>query len=137
MLEKPWTTEKDRARRLVRKALRQGTLKRPKKCEHCGRSGKASDGRAYIHAHHYKGYTRPLDVQWLCPLCHFEYDPRASGEANGRAKLTNADVAAIRRNYRPAKNQHGNENAAPALAKKYGVVQTTILEIVWGRHWTK
>lgn len=37
-------------------------------CECCGNE-KAD-------AHHWKGYDRPLDVQWLCRSCHVTLEPR-------------------------------------------------------------
>lgn len=54
--------QKIKAQRLVYAAMRNGTLKK-KPCEKCG-AGK-------VHAHHTE-YSRPLDVQWLCPFHHGE-----------------------------------------------------------------
>lgn len=51
-----------RANTAIATALRSGTLTR-KDCEKCGAK--------YTHAHH-KDYSRPLDVQWLCPSHHKE-----------------------------------------------------------------
>lgn len=44
-------------------AVRAGRLKRPEACSACGQ--KASR----IHGHHHD-YSKPLEVQWLCPRCH-------------------------------------------------------------------
>lgn len=55
--------EKWVAYREVEKAIKRGTLIRPDACSSCGETG----GR--IHAHH-TDHSKPLDVQWLCPLCH-------------------------------------------------------------------
>lgn len=52
--------DRDRARRLVGRALRAGRLERLP-CEKCG-SVKSQ-------AHH-EDYSRPLDVRWLCFPCH-------------------------------------------------------------------
>jgi hypothetical protein len=52
--------EKMKARDAVRAALASGALVRLP-CEVCG--------RADTHGHHVD-YARPLDVRWLCPLCH-------------------------------------------------------------------
>lgn len=46
----------------VRKALQEGTLKRPEICSVCGASG-------HIVQHH-PNYTRPLHVRWVCQSCH-------------------------------------------------------------------
>ncbi len=53
----------DKARNLVKKAIKAGTLTRPSSCSKCGNT----DIR--IEAHH-KDYTKPLDVMWLCRSCH-------------------------------------------------------------------
>lgn len=58
-----------RAKRAVRQAVywavRTGILHRPDRCEHCGRRPPPHR----LHAHH-ADYSRPLDVTWLCSLCH-------------------------------------------------------------------
>lgn len=55
--------EKVYARNLVYKHVRRGHMVKPEKCEQCGNSyGK-------VHAHH-NDYSKPLEVQWLCDLCH-------------------------------------------------------------------
>ena len=46
----------------VARALRSGRLVRPDTCEICGRLGQ-------VEAHH-PDYTRHLDVEWLCRICH-------------------------------------------------------------------
>ncbi len=48
--------------RIVAMAKKTGKLI-PQPCESCGTSNK-------IHAHH-DDYSKPLDVRWLCPLCHY------------------------------------------------------------------
>lgn len=53
------------ARESVRKALKSGRLVRPVNCEGCHLP---KDG---IQAHH-KDYTKPREVDWLCPDCHGE-----------------------------------------------------------------
>lgn len=50
------------ARTSVGNAIRDGKLKRGDACEMCG-------SRKHLHAHH-DDYNRPLDVRWLCALCH-------------------------------------------------------------------
>lgn len=52
------------ARDQFAQALRAGTIRRPKRCEGCGKEGRV-DG-------HHHDYNRPLFVEWLCPACHRE-----------------------------------------------------------------
>ena len=53
-----------------------------------------------------------------------------SGEKNGRAKLTEAQVVEIRVRYSEGDTQS-------ELAKEFGVTQTAISHIVYGRNWPK
>ena len=63
--------KKYRVRALVAAAVRLSILKRPKRCSECRTVPKPRiDGRSMIHAHHHKGYDKPLDVIWLCAKCH-------------------------------------------------------------------
>jgi hypothetical protein len=57
--------EKERAYRLVRHAVRSGTLQQ-KCCELCGSTEQ-------IQAHH-ADYSKPLDVLWRCFKCHREHE---------------------------------------------------------------
>lgn len=56
----------------VHRALKEGRLVRPDKCETCGEAKMYKDGRPGIHAHH-PDYNKPLDVMWLCRKCHFQW----------------------------------------------------------------
>jgi hypothetical protein len=51
-----------RAHNEVARALRTGELIKPKKCEGCGKEKKLGG--------HHEDYTKPLEVDWLCQLCH-------------------------------------------------------------------
>jgi hypothetical protein len=51
-----------RAHHLVYKAVKARKLIRPESCSRCGKKCKP-------HAHH-KDYEKPLDVLWLCIVCH-------------------------------------------------------------------
>lgn len=54
--------EEWKVNQLVSKAIKSGKIEK-QPCEVCG------DGN--VHAHH-SDYSKPLDVQWLCPLHHKE-----------------------------------------------------------------
>lgn len=58
-----------RAAYAVHSAVRAGTLIRPELCENCGQPA-----RSRIHGHH-RSYTPEhlLDVEWLCPKCHYTW----------------------------------------------------------------
>ena len=60
--KKPEKTEKTICRKRFNKRVESGKIIRPKQCSDCG-----SEGR--IHGHH-ADYSKPFDVEWLCPLCH-------------------------------------------------------------------
>jgi hypothetical protein len=45
-------------------AVRVGVMKKPDACEQCGKIWK-------IQAHH-ENYEKPMDVNWLCSVCHGE-----------------------------------------------------------------
>jgi hypothetical protein len=57
------------AKRAIRQAVywavRTGLIERPDRCARCGDSPPPHR----LHAHH-PDYSKPLDVVWLCSLCH-------------------------------------------------------------------
>lgn len=55
-------TEESRARVALNNAVARGAVQRPACCSACGSAGR-------VEAHHVD-YSRPLDVEWLCTLCH-------------------------------------------------------------------
>lgn len=61
--------KKHYARQAVIAAVRVGALTRPARCPTCNRKCK-------VHGHHHKGYDKDhyLDVQWLCPSCHYKQE---------------------------------------------------------------
>jgi len=56
--------EKETARRKFSRAIKAGQIIRPSICSKCGSAGK-------IEGHHHD-YKKPLDVVWLCFMCHRE-----------------------------------------------------------------
>lgn len=59
--------EKDRARRTVQRAVRDGRLHKPNACERCDELTEARE----LHGHH-EDYSKPLEIEWLCRDCHQE-----------------------------------------------------------------
>jgi len=57
---------KVKARQAVRNAIRKGEIRKPAKCQGCGKETTELD------AHHYKGYIKRhwLDIKWICEDCH-------------------------------------------------------------------
>ena len=51
-----------KAHNKVQNAIRHGKLTKPEKCEWCGQ-------RDNLQATH-DDYSKPFDVEWLCPKCH-------------------------------------------------------------------
>jgi hypothetical protein len=58
--------EKIEAHTAVKSAVQHGVLVRPETCARCGKVGK-------VEASH-SDYSEPLDVEWLCRMCHLEKD---------------------------------------------------------------
>lgn len=50
------------AQHLARQAVSKGQISKASSCERCGAEGET-------HGHH-ADYSRPLDVEWLCRVCH-------------------------------------------------------------------
>ena len=58
------------------------------------------------------------------------------GRLNGRALLTETDVREIRRVYRRGhKSRAGDSRSCVGLARRFGVSEDAIREVVKGRHW--
>ena len=48
----------------VYRALKKGMLTKPSGCQMCG-------SKEYIQGHH-EDYSKPLEVMWLCSMCHLD-----------------------------------------------------------------
>ncbi len=122
--------KKASARRQLRAAVNCGELVRPTICENCGKE-ETRLGVSGIHAHHYKGYDFPLDVQWVCAACHaiLEINTRFKRGAEHKiAKLTAVNVTSIRDALRKG-------DTLAAIAAVFAVSKKTILNIKHGRIW--
>ena len=58
--------KKTKARNAVHNAVRDGRLIKPPHCSRCGIRGVKIEG-------HHEDYSKPLEVRWLCTLCHRRY----------------------------------------------------------------
>ena len=113
----------------VKRAIDGGILRRPKRCERCGREPcSGSDGRSLIQAHHHNGHDKQLEVQWLCPRCHHIVDGNCGSTAPG-AKLTEEDVREILFLVDAG-------FGCVTLGSAYGVSKYLIRDISRGRQWS-
>lgn len=124
--------EKTKAQNSLNYAIRKGDIVRGN-CEECGTSEK-------VHAHH-DDYSKPLQVKWLCFMCHklahpvddedkrvkFEGAKRAdvSGIKNPCSRLTEEQVKQIRESYKSGVSQQ-------KIADSLSVSQATISQIIRG-----
>lgn len=68
--KRPHVIAKARARATAAYAIASGRIKRPDRCELCGRKeSHLADGRSSLRADHYKGYEHPLVVRFVCLSC--------------------------------------------------------------------
>jgi hypothetical protein len=61
---------------MVNNKVANGTLVKPDNCVECG----SSEFR--LHGHH-DDYAKPLEVRWLCPLCHHKWHKENGEGKNG------------------------------------------------------
>ena len=66
------TKASDKAQNLLESAIKKGVVVRKTHCEECGETGVFKDGRTKVQAHH-PDYSKPLDVMWLCQVCHHQW----------------------------------------------------------------
>lgn len=64
--KKPVDRQKHEARMAVNAAIGKGLIFKPKVCEGCN---KQVANKGHLHGHH-EDYSKPLDVVWLCRICH-------------------------------------------------------------------
>lgn len=102
------------AHRLAAKARKAGTLVPPAACEGCGAAKR-------LLAHH-EDYSKPLQVDWLCPVCHAQ---RHVGDGDLRAGHRDPTEAA-RTIYWPDRSW----GALKARAKELGLSVSAYLRSV-------
>ena len=68
---------KKRAQSAVNHAIRDGKLLKPTECSECNATGT-------IQAHHCD-YSKPLEVMWLCQICHIDWHKEHGTDLNGEA----------------------------------------------------
>jgi hypothetical protein len=57
---------KVKARRIAKEAVRTGRLEKPSDCSRCG----AENVEPRLLQAHHPDYSKPLEVEWLCSMCH-------------------------------------------------------------------
>jgi hypothetical protein len=62
---RPRGTERQRAGKALRNAVRDGRVVKPSLCSQCG----SETPPRRLHGHHHD-YSMPLEVTWLCYQCH-------------------------------------------------------------------
>lgn len=71
------------AHNAVTRAIRNGSIVRPTKCERCSKETR-------LHAHH-DDYSKPLDIMFLCPACHRQRH-KEIGEITDKSKFKQKEV---------------------------------------------
>lgn len=87
-------TKKKRVQHLVEKAIKQGIIINPNKCQLCNEENIFKDGRSGIQAHHCD-YDKPLDIMWLCQMCHHKWHKTNKPLNETDIEKTNEPSAAI------------------------------------------
>ena len=72
--KRPINPIKRKARTAVGNAVRDGRLDKPDQCEEC-------DSTFRVEGHH-DDYSKPLEVRWLCSVCHKQWHLK-NGDENG------------------------------------------------------
>lgn len=125
--------EKLQAQNRLNYAVRSGVLER-KPCEECGTANR-------VHAHHHD-YSKPLDVRWLCYVCHKKAHPvddedkaikfsgakkaRLFGTDNPNGRLTPREIDGIRKMLDSGLSQ-------VKIGKAFDVSQATVSRVKLGK----
>ena len=60
------------AQKKVQNRIHRGVIEKPDYCQMCGRE-------CFIHGHH-ADYSKPLDIIWICPKCHYNIHSNRAGQ---------------------------------------------------------
>lgn len=64
-MKKHKSSKEGRARSILTSSVHRGRVVKPDKCQKCG----SEIEKSKLHGHHHD-YDKPLDVLWVCSLCH-------------------------------------------------------------------
>jgi hypothetical protein len=128
--------QKTKAQNQLNYALRKGVVFRGP-CEVCGSEEK-------VHAHHHD-YSKPLDVHWLCFICHKKAHPVS--EEDKKVKFSDAKRADVIGSNNPfskldevavheIKLMLSCGVSQERIAKAFAVTQTTVSKIKCGEIWS-
>jgi hypothetical protein len=81
--------EKIKAQRKVRIEIKSGRMIRPDVCEVCNKVSKT-------HGHH-ENYNKPLEVIWMCSICHLYHHQNSRFHAERASEKTSRCEDAVRR----------------------------------------
>lgn len=77
--KRPEVIAKNKARYIANRAIQNGSIVRPDKCQICGEPDvPLADGRSRLRADHYDGYDKAMTVRFVCVRCDGEQE-RARG----------------------------------------------------------
>lgn len=87
-----FSQQKEEAHMAVTKAIRGGSLIRPRYCEDCGKIKR-------LYAHH-PDYSKYLDVVWVCAICHSAIHKQINANKNYQLnKIIYPQAVEISRRY--------------------------------------